>query len=176
MPKISEKRDRAARRFAAAKYVDRQGMLDVAFENGDHLLVAVESVLPWLSNSSLGSAATSAPPDWTKMRISETGDVLEIPGSDTVIEIPWDRLRAIADPEFRAHLADHAHDRALRIGKRIRAMRLEAGLTPAALAEKVGVAREVVSTLEAGKIEPRIDLIEHIAVALGRRFSDFADE
>lgn len=38
--------DRAAMRFASARYVDRQGMLDATFENGDHFLIAVESVLP----------------------------------------------------------------------------------------------------------------------------------
>ena len=37
--------DRAAMRVASARYLDRQGMLDVTFENGDHFLVAVESLL-----------------------------------------------------------------------------------------------------------------------------------
>ncbi len=39
-------------------------------------------------------------------------------------------------------------------------MRLEAGLTAAALAAKVGVPQETVADLEAEKIEPRSDLIE----------------
>ncbi len=110
------------------------------------------------------------------MRIGETGDVLEVPSGAAVVEIPWDRIRCVADPEFRAHLADRAAERARRIGGRIRAMRLEAGLTPAALAEKVGVPRETVADLEAGRIEPLSDLIEHVAVVLGRRLRDFADE
>src|SRR5437660_4326481 len=93
--------ERAAMRFASARYVDRQGMLDVTFENGDHFLVAVGVVLPWLSDARfgragsrvVGSVATLAPRDWAKLRIGETGDVLEVPASDTVIEIPWDRIR-----------------------------------------------------------------------------------
>src|SRR5438132_12858265 len=97
-----------------------------------------------------------APPDWPKMRIGETGDVLEVPAGDADIEIPWDRIRSLADPEFRAHLADQAEERTRRIGKRVRALRLAAGLTPAALAEKVGVRQEVVANLENGKIEPQI--------------------
>jgi ribosome-binding protein aMBF1 (putative translation factor) len=95
---------------------------------------------------------------------------------DAVLEIPSDRIRSVADPEFRAHLADRAAERARRIGGRIRTMRLEAGLTPAALAERVGAPRQVVADLEAGKIEPRSDLIERVAVALGRRLRDFAEE
>jgi DNA-binding XRE family transcriptional regulator len=176
--------DRAAMRFASARYVDRQGMLDVTFENGDHFLVATESVLPVegcvpfgrLGSRAGGRIAPLAPADWSKMRIGETGDVLEVPASDTVIEIPWDRIRSIIDPEFRAHLADQADERARRLGGRIRALRLEAGLTPLALAARVGVPREVVANLEAGKIEPPIDLIEHVAIVLGRRLRDFAEE
>ena len=109
------------------------------------------------------------------MRIGETGDVLETPVGDAVIEIPWDRIRSVADPEYRAHLADRAVERARRIGQRIRAMRLEAGLTPVALAERIGVQRQVVADLEAGTIEPRNDLVERFAIALGRRLRDFAD-
>jgi DNA-binding XRE family transcriptional regulator len=175
--------DRAAMRFASAKYSDRQGMLDITFENGDHFLVAVEAVLPWVSGTPLrrtsaqvaGNAATVTPMAWGRMRIGETGDVLEIPGDDTIIEIPWDRIRAIADPDFRAHLAERAHERARHIGGQIRAMRLEAGLTPAALAEKVGVSQEMIANLEAGKIEPQTDLIQHIAGVLGRRLRDFVE-
>jgi len=176
--------DRAAMRFASATYVGRQGILDVTFENGDHFLVAVESVLPVVSYALFGrpesrvagGAATLGPSDWAKMRIGETSDVLEVPAGDTIVEIPWDRIRSVADPEFRAHLADQADERARRIGVRIRAMRRQAGLTPAALAEKIGVAREVVANLEAGKIEPHTDLIEPIAIALGQRLRDFAAE
>jgi DNA-binding XRE family transcriptional regulator len=110
------------------------------------------------------------------MRIGETGDVLEIPTDDTVIEIPWDRIRSVADPDFRAHLAQRAQARARHIGGKIRAMRLDAGLTPAAVAEKVGVSQELIAKLEAGETEPQTDLIQHIAGVLGRRLRDFIDE
>src|SRR4051812_18085149 len=118
-------------RFASARYMDRQEMLDVTFENGDHFLIAVESVLAAESgtpfrHSGPRTANRPAPPDWAGMRIGETGDVLELPAGDGVIEIPWDRIRSIADPEFRAHLTDRAAERARRIGGRVRAMRLQA--------------------------------------------------
>ena len=174
--------DRTAMRFASVRYMDRQGMLDATFENGDHFLVAVESILPAASRAALvpsdagrNGAATITPPEWGKMRIGETGDVLEVPAGDAVMEVPWDRIRSVADPAFRAHLADHAVERARRIGEQIRTMRLEAGLTPAVLAERVGVSWQIVANLEAGKIEPGSDLIERVAIALGRRLRDFAE-
>jgi DNA-binding XRE family transcriptional regulator len=160
--------DRKTMRFTSAKYVFPQAMLDVAFENGDHFLVAVESVL--------SSAVKDAPIDWASLRVGETGDVLEAPALDTIIEIPWDRIRSVADPDFRAHLAAVSGERARRIGDRIRAMRLEATLTRGELAAKAGVAQEVIANLEAGKIEPPVDLIEHLAFALGKRLRDFAEE
>jgi DNA-binding XRE family transcriptional regulator len=113
---------------------------------------------------------------WGSIRIGETGDVLEIPADDTVIEIPWDRIRAIADPDFRAHLAERAHERARRIGRRSQAMRLDAGLTPAAVAAMVGVSQELIANLEEGTIEPQTDLIQHIAGVLGQRLRDFVEE
>ncbi len=175
--------DRAAMRFASARYLHGKGMLDVTFENGDHFLVATESVVPQPSYAQVGRPASrvskrvtsDSPADWKKIRIAETGDVLEVPSEGTVIEIPWDRIRSIADPEFRAHLAEMAAERARRIGARIRTMRLEAGQSRVALAEKAGVTREAIADLEAGKIEPQIDLIEDIAIALGRPLNDFAE-
>jgi DNA-binding XRE family transcriptional regulator len=163
--------DRTAMRFVSARYVHRQEMLDVTFENGDRFILAAESVL-----SGVNRAAFLTPPDWPNLRIGVTKDVLEVPAWDTVVEIPWDRIRSVADPEFRAHLADKARERAHRLGARIRAMRLEAGLTPVALAAKIRVSRETVADLEAGKIEPQADLIEEIAIALGRRHRDFSDD
>ena len=168
--------DRPAMRFASAGYLEVEGMLDVTFENGDHFLLAVESVLPRLSARLTESAAAVTSIAWGKMRIGETGDVLEIRAGGTLIEIPWDRIRAIADADFRARLAELAHERADRIGRRVEAMRLEAGLTPAALAEKVGRSKELIANLEAGKIQPEADLIQHIAGVLGRRLRDFIEE
>jgi DNA-binding XRE family transcriptional regulator len=160
--------DRPAMRFASVTHRDPEGMLDVTFENGDHFLLAVETTLL--------ESTTTAPIPWREMRIGETGDVLEIPVDDTLIEIPWDRIRAIADPEFRAHLAEHARERARHIGRRLRAMRLAAGLSPAALADKIGISHDTVSDLESGSMEPQTDLIQHIAGVLGRRLRDLVEE
>ncbi len=171
-------------RFVSAKYVGRQGMRDVTFENGDHFVVAIECVVPVevrvqskrTGSETSRSGALQVPRDWTKMRIGETGDVLVVASGDDAIEIPWDRIRSIADPEFRAHLADRAEERARQIGFCLRAMRVQAGLTMRELAEKVGVPRARIVELEAGKAEPQIELLDEIAIALGRRLRDLADE
>jgi DNA-binding XRE family transcriptional regulator len=167
--------NRAAMRFASVGYLSRQRMLAVTFENGDHFIVATESILPVSNNGKSSRPGAAGHPDWSKMRVGEMGDVLEVPASGDMIEIPWDRIRSVADPDFRAHLADRAAERATKIGARIRAMRIEAGLTRDKLAEKVGITRVLIADLEAGNIEPTTDLIENIAMALGKRLGDFAE-
>src|SRR5437660_381516 len=139
---MKSKWDRPAMRFVSAKYIPRQDILDVRFENGDAFLVALESILPRRIDSHdearAANGAEVPTPDWPQIRIGETGDVLEVPAGETVLEIPWDRIRAVVDPEVRAHLADRAAERARKIGARIQALRPEARLTQADLGEKVG--------------------------------------
>lgn len=177
---MKAKWERPAMRFASARYLDRPAMLDVLFENGDHFVVAAETVVPRNTNGKQapGGGAISVSKveglDWAKMRIGETRDVLEIPARDEVVEIPWDCIRSVADPAFRAHWAEQVRHRARRLGRRIQAMRRQVRMSPAALAATVGVRRELIVNLEAGTISPSSDLLEHIASALGRPLKDFA--
>ena len=174
--------DRSMMRFVSARYHERTRMLDVAFENGDMFLVATESIIPAANGAPMqrkkadksNHVASLVATDWKRLRIGETGDVLEIPIYDEVIEIPWDRIRAIADPAFRAHLSDWAETRARRLGGRIRKLRLAAGLSRTALAKKLGLRRVLIAHLETGKTEPLTEVLEQIALALGKSLSDFA--
>jgi transcriptional regulator with XRE-family HTH domain len=59
------------------------------------------------------------------------------------------------------------------IGKSVRRLRIEAGLTQAALAERMGVDRAYVSGLELGQRNPTILTLWHIAQALGVRVGPF---
>jgi DNA-binding XRE family transcriptional regulator len=161
--------DSPTMRFASARYVSRQRILEVTFENGDHFLVATESLLPGASNG----PPPAASPDWTGLRVGETGDVLEVPAADAFLEVPWDRIRALVDPNFRAHLRAHARERVRRLGELIRAFRREAGLSRAALAKKVGLSPQVLAELEQGRREPRSEFLQPIALALGKRLRDF---
>lgn len=154
-------------RIARAKYMPRQAMIEVAFENGDQFVVAVESLL--------SSQKNGVVINWNKLRISETKDVLEAPTRSGKVEIPWDRIRSIVDPAYRAHIADLAADRAQEIGKRIRAMRLELKLTRGDLADKIGATKDVIANLESGKLNPPLDLLERIGKSFGKPLRDFAN-
>jgi putative transcriptional regulator len=175
-----KKWDRAAMCFKSAEYAPRPRMLGVTFENGDRFLVATETLLP-APNGAVGRrdggrGTLVAAPDWPKLRIGATGDVLEVPVHGGVIEIPWDRIRALADPEFRAHLSERAGERTRRLGARIRTLRLEAAMTRSTLASRLGLSRESLAKLEAGKTAPALELIERIAQVLNIPLRDFAKE
>jgi DNA-binding XRE family transcriptional regulator len=159
--------DRSAMRFSAAAYLGRQRMLDVTFQNGDRFVVAIESVLSKHRNGT--------PIQWSKLRIGETGDTLEVPARDTVVEIPWDRIRSLADPDFRAHLADRSAERARHLGARMRKLRLDACLTRAQLAATLGIPQKSLASFESGKIAPPSDLLQNLALALGKQLCDLAE-
>ena len=55
----------------------------------------------------------------------------------------------------------------LKIGQKIREIRLEKGMTQAVLAQKLNVRQNLISQWETGWCEPHADMIRQIAVALG---------
>jgi transcriptional regulator with XRE-family HTH domain len=64
----------------------------------------------------------------------------------------------------------------LMVGRNGKRLRIAAGLTQAALAERMGVDRAYVSGLELGQRNPTIVTLWHITKALGVRLQAFFDE
>jgi DNA-binding XRE family transcriptional regulator len=162
---VKTKWDRSAMRFASVAYLARQAMVAVTFENGDRFVVGVHALL---------AKSNGAVIDWKKMRVGETGDVLEAPARGYIVEIPWDRIRAVADPDYQRHLADVAKQRAVQLGKRIRSMRLESKVTRAQLADKLGETTDFVAKLESGKSDSSLDMLNRLARALNKPIRDFS--
>jgi transcriptional regulator with XRE-family HTH domain len=69
-----------------------------------------------------------------------------------------------------------ADDVRLMVGRNVKRIRLAAGLTQAALAERMGVDRAYVSGLELGQRNPTIVTLWHITKALGVGLQAFFDE
>jgi len=119
---------RSAMQLSACRYDRHGGLLTVSFRNGDRFEVPGEALLD-------SSNAAS----WDHLRIGETQEVLEIPVADGIAEIPWDRIRCVADPVYRQHLANQAVRSARRIAGRLRQLRREMGLTQEAVARSAGL-------------------------------------
>ena len=57
----------------------------------------------------------------------------------------------------------------IRIGRRIEDLRKQSGLSQRDLATRCGIAQSTVYRIEAGKFAVRLDLLESIASALGKK-------
>jgi transcriptional regulator with XRE-family HTH domain len=62
------------------------------------------------------------------------------------------------------------------VGRNVQRLRIKAGLSQAALAERMGVDRAYVSGLELGQRNPTVVTLWHIAEALGVKLRNFFDE
>ena len=69
-----------------------------------------------------------------------------------------------------------ADDVRLMVGRNVKRLRLAAGLTQAALAERMGVDRAYVSGLELGQRNPTIVTLWHMTKALRVTLNTFFDE
>jgi DNA-binding XRE family transcriptional regulator len=152
--------------FETVRYLPRERALAVSFVNGDRFEVPVEALL-----KRDGGNAT-----WTRLRIAETRDVLEVPVGENTTEIPWDRVRCIADPAFRRHLANQAAKSARRVGSRLRYLRQQSGLTQEAVARSAGLSRVTISRLENGALQPIYETLVRVLAAMGRSVQDMAPE
>ena len=154
---------RSARQLAACRYDPHGGLLTVSFRNGDRFEVPIEALLD-----------SSNAARWDRLRIGETQDVLEIPVADGIAEIPWDRIRCVADPACRRHLAHQAARSARRVAGRLRQLRRGMGLTQEAVARSAGVARVTISRLESGQLPPTYQTLVRVLAAMGKSVSDLA--
>ena len=68
-----------------------------------------------------------------------------------------------------------ADDVRFMVGRNVKRLRMAAGLTQAALAERMGVDRAYVSGLELGQRNPTIVTLWHISKALGVGLQTFFD-
>jgi len=61
------------------------------------------------------------------------------------------------------------------VRNRVRQLRLDRGLSQAALADLLGVSRQTVNAIETGKYDPSLPLAFAIARAFGKRIEDIFD-
>ena len=68
-----------------------------------------------------------------------------------------------------------AEDLQVQLGKRVRELRTQAGITQAVLAERIGVSPEFLSRMERGMKGPSLQTIERLAEGLGVAPRDLLD-
>ncbi len=87
-------------------------------------------------------------------------------------EIPWDFVRVYADEEFNRSEREKGQLSLKALGKRIRQLREQSGLSQEQLARKAKIGRITLSRIENGKLYARTKTLEKVARALGARMED----
>jgi DNA-binding Xre family transcriptional regulator len=141
----------------------RNGVLNVVFEDGAKVGIPVED----LQSDRLRSA------DWTA--VSPGPFWIAVPTASGPIEISWVTLRLLTDPEFEAFWARNAHERAHRIGRRIREMREARHLDVADLADPTGLSVATIEHIEAGNDQVGLQTLERLCIALGGTLDDLSE-
>lgn len=80
--------------------------------------------------------------------------------------------RAILDRHVAEAVSQEARVSDEAVGRRLRAARTSAGLTQTELGERAGLDQAVISRLEHGKHEPRVDTLRRVAAALDMRLPE----
>lgn len=89
-------------------------------------------------------------------------------------EIDWMVVRAAADPQFAQELRERDAEEARRIGRRLRALRENRGMSQKAAAKLAGMSSPQLAKLEQGETDMRISTLRSLLRALGAHFADIA--
>ncbi len=150
----------AERRIEHVSYVKAARSFVVRMQNGRVYLLKLDDI-PEADGSTVARCTLSRSRSYFRV-VQESGNILEI---------PWDDVLHHCEPNYEYYKGKSKQsddsERAVRIGSRVRELRINAGLSVTELAKRVGMQRPNLSRLEAGKHVPALETLERIADALG---------
>lgn len=148
--------------YGDVETVARRGdYVEVSFADGDTVTI---------DPSVLGAGG-----DFT-VGVAEGGAAILVTTSDRENEIDWMVVRSAADPEFAQELRNRDSEEARRIGRRLKALRENRGISQKAIADVVGMPSPQLAKLEKGETDMRISTLRSLLRALGASFADIAGE
>jgi transcriptional regulator with XRE-family HTH domain len=137
----------------------RDELLEVTFANGDVVL---------LEPGPLGLA-------WEfEAEPAEGGAAILIKTPEGEHEVDWMVVRSASDPDFARELRERDAEEAHRIGRRLRALRENRGITQKDAAAKADMSSPQLAKLERGATDMRISTLRGILRALNASFADVA--
>ena len=95
--------------------------------------------------------------------------------SGNKVDVQWDTVLYHCEPEYEYYKGHVKHDEAataVRIGERVRKLRLAGKMTAAELARRAGMQRPNLTRLEGAKHVPSLETVEKVAKALGVTVAD----
>ena len=140
------------------------GRLAVSFEDGSATTIDVSRVLPHGAQH----------PDWQQLEFDPYE--IHVAASAGPIEIPWSTIRVLTDPEYAEHLTVAAKEQSRSIGRRIRELRKDGGLSVEQLAKRSGQSAERIASIERGEDEVNFTTLRSVLTAMGCTLADLAQD
>jgi transcriptional regulator with XRE-family HTH domain/Zn-dependent peptidase ImmA (M78 family) len=137
----------------------RDELIEVEFLNGD--LVAIEA-------AGLGIVG-----EFT-VGVADGGLAVMIESLAGGRELDWTVVRAATDMAFAQFLRGRDAEDARRIGRRLRALRQNNGMSQKVVASAVGMPASQLAKLEQGETDMRISTLQSLLRALGAQYADIA--
>lgn len=91
-----------------------------------------------------------------------------------VRELSWSQIRTATDPDFAQEMRRQDAEEARRIGRRLRALREDRGLSQREVAGLVGMPAPQLSKIESGTYDLRISTVQTLLRAMGATFADIS--
>lgn len=138
--------------------------LKITFDNGDTIILPFVKVLPVGFND-------------TDVALSDFNDYeVNLNVGDRAVDIPWDRLRVLTDPEFAKEMALKAEEHAQQVGARIKTLRERKNIKSNELAEKAGITPQTITRIEKGYTDVGFATLRKILAVMGYTLKDLANE
>jgi transcriptional regulator with XRE-family HTH domain len=135
--------------------------IEVRFANGD--TVTVPPGLLGVPHANFSVQVDSE--DTTRVRV--------IAGTN-VRDVDWTVIRAASDAAFADELRERDADESRRVGRRLKALRENRGLSQRDIAQLAGMSAPQLSKLEAGATDMRLSTVRSLLRAMGASFDDIS--
>ena len=103
-----------------------------------------------------------------------SGLAITVTGTDAERTVTWSQLRAAADPDFAQEMRRQDAEESRRIGRRLRALREDRGLSQKDLAALVGMSGPQLSKIEKGTSDLRFSTVQTLLRAMGATLNDIS--
>lgn len=113
---------------------------------------------------------------WNEARIEGHGLYIRVPAEPEPLEIPWDIVRRLTDPEFARDMSQLAEKQSRYIGARLRELRTKRGLTQAKVSVIAGIEPANLSRIENGHYDVSTSTLWKLLAAMGYSARDLASE
>jgi transcriptional regulator with XRE-family HTH domain/Zn-dependent peptidase ImmA (M78 family) len=134
----------------------------IEFANGDTVTVSAKTL--------------GLPGDQLRVEPSSDGphSIRAVMGSGEAFDVSWEQVRSAADPDFAQELRRQDADEARRLGRRLKALREDRGLSQRALAQLIGMSAPQLSKIESGFFDLRVSTVHTLLRAMGATLADIA--